>query len=112
MKSEGTYVRRSSGLVRGVSTWDALMFCLTQPGPVLGFLYVLWAPALYPGASMPVAVLTMVLLIPSSVVMYLLSISMPRSGGEYVYASRILHPLLGFFASWLLCLIMYGWLAS
>lgn len=109
MTTEGTYVRRASGLVRSISAWDALMFCTVTPGPVLGFLYTLWAPALYPGASMPFAVLMMLTFIPSSLVLYLLSISMPRSGGEYVYASRILHPVLGFFASWLLCVIMYGW---
>jgi len=109
MSEEGIYLRRASGLTRKISAWDALVYASAGPGPVFAFLYILWSPGLYPGADMRYATLTLLLLLPVMAVYYLFSVSMPRSGGEYVYVSRILHPSLGLFANWSLTIIGISW---
>lgn len=109
MSQEGIYLRRASGLTRKISVFDALVYAAAGPGPVFAFLYILWSPGLYPGADMRYATLTLLLLLPIMAVYYLFSVSMPRSGGEYVYVSRILHPSLGLFANWSLTIIGISW---
>lgn len=109
MTEEGIYLRRASGLTRKISVFDALVYAAAGPGPVFAFLYILWSPGLYPGADMRYATLTLLLLLPIMAVYYLFSVSMPRSGGEYVYVSRILHPSLGLFANWSLTIVGISW---
>ena len=55
------------------------------------------------------ASLCLLLMLPIMALYYLFSVSMPRSGGEYVYVSRILHPSLGLFANWALTIIGFSW---
>ena len=103
------FLRRAAGLTRRISVLDCLVYACAGPGPAFAFLYILWAPGLYPGADMPYATLTLLFLLPIMALYYLFSVSMPRSGGEYVYVSRILHPSLGLFASWVLTIIGFSW---
>lgn len=109
MSSDGMYLRRASGLTRQISSWDALIFASLAPGPIYAMLYIVWAPALYPGANMFWGTLALPLLIPIMGVYYLLSVSMPRSGGEYVYVSRIISPSWGLFANWALMIVGLSW---
>jgi amino acid transporter len=37
---------------------------------------------------------------------YLLGAAMPRSGSDYVYGSRILHPSIGMMGSWMLAFLL------
>jgi amino acid transporter len=71
------------------------------PGVAL-VLYNVYLPYLYPGVNMTLGTLGS---IPVSLVFgatyYLLAISMPRTGGDYVYGSRIVHPLWGFLPNWM-----------
>lgn len=109
MSSEGIYLRRASGLTRQISAWDALVYASLAPGPIYSMLYIVWAPALYPGANMFWGVLTLPMLIPIMAVYYLFSVSMPRSGGEYVYVSRTVSPSWGLFANWALMIVGLSW---
>jgi len=62
---------------------------------------VLLIPALYAGGSMVTAtILAGVLALPMAGVYAYFASAMPRSGGDYVYIGRTLHPFLGFLASW------------
>jgi amino acid transporter len=76
---------------------DALIMNIIWINLVLGILLYTLAPNIYPGVNLALGYLltTVVLIIPILVYAWLAA-AMPRSGGEYVYISRILHPALGF----------------
>jgi amino acid transporter len=104
------FVRQSSGLVRNVSVTNALFFNVAAFVGVgltlypifysLGFVPIwkfagissyAWAAII---AGLFCAVLAMIFASLTSV--------MPRSGGDYVFTSRIVHPFLGWLESWTL----------
>ncbi|MEM3259432.1 MAG: APC family permease [Thermoplasmata archaeon] len=96
------FVRRSSGLVRPVGGWDTFFatFMLVTGGVPIFLISLLF---LAPGANWNLSYLLM--FIPSlalASVYTLFGISMPRSGGDYVFVSRGLHPFLGFVNSFVL----------
>lgn len=106
------FVRRSSGLTRQVSALDALAYCAMNPGLLYAFIYAVWIIPLfasYGGANLPLAVLPVILMFPVAGLYWLYSVTMPRSGGEYVYISRTLHPALGLFACWMLSVTALSW---
>jgi len=97
------FTREATGLVRGLGWWDS--FGIGFGGVVLGvamtsFYYAF--PSTLPNASMLGGLFfLLIVLVPYLVVYAQLAIAMPRSGGDYVYVSRILHPALGLMQSWL-----------
>jgi len=103
------FVRRASGLTRSVSPWSALVYAFVCPTMTFAFLYYTQQQTLYLGANGFWASFTILLLFPIAAVYVFMSLSMPRSGGEYIYVSRILHPLLGFIASWTLTIVGINW---
>jgi amino acid transporter len=103
---EGLFVRRSSGLTRQVSAWDALMFCALGPGLTLPFIYLLWTPYLFPGSNYLWANIFAVFFLPTIAVYFLFSVAMPRSGGEYMYVTRSLGPVWGMIASFIVAITM------
>src|SRR3954447_12053424 len=97
--SEGTsqqlFVRRSTGLVREASALDATIFNAVFSAPVGATLAwgVFFALTAFPGADIVAATLwALVLNVPILVMMALLASSMPKTGGDYVWVSRILSP--------------------
>ena len=92
-----TFVRKASGLVRTAGTWDVLAYNInfTSIGLLLAFLIML-GPAFYPGINMAWStIISVVFLIPLALVFGYLASAMPRSGGDYVYVSRVLGPAVG-----------------
>ena len=97
---EGFYTRKATGLVRGISVRDSFVMNVAFINIALGALTFTVAPFAFPGVSLfwTVVLCTALTLFPT--LMYaMLSASMPRSGGDYVFVSRILHPSLGFAAN-------------
>jgi len=91
------FVRKASGLIRTAGTWDVLAYNInfTSIGLLLLFLFLL-GPAFYPGASLMWAtVICVIAILPLALVYGYLASAMPRSGGDYVYVSRVLGPALG-----------------
>lgn len=97
--SAGVFTRASSGLVRQVRTDDVMYYGWQQIAlSYIVFIVLGWVA--YPGASMELATILAIAGGVALAVCYgLLSSVYPRSGGEYVFVSRILHPLPGFIVS-------------
>ncbi len=94
-QSSQLFVRRSTGLVREASWLDATIFNAVFSAPVGATLAwgVFFALTAFPGADLVAATLwSFVLNIPILIMMSLLASSMPKTGGDYVWVSRILSP--------------------
>ncbi len=73
-------------------------------GPIL---YVMYAVGTAPGGDIPLTTfvgLAIVLMV--GFVYWMFSTSMPRTGGDYVWVSRVLHPFLGFLESSMILFVM------
>jgi len=115
------YTRRSSGLVREMSGTAALMGSVCIVNLPIAAVTLMLLPFAFPGASMPLSVL--ISLIPAAIlggVYILFGIMMPRSGGDYVFNGRALHPSVGFAANFnfVVCNLLFAgieavlWLAG
>ncbi len=104
------FVRQSSGLVRNVSVTNALFFNVAAfVGVGLTLYPIFYSLPLVPmwkagpfsayGWASIIAGLFCILL---ALIFSSLTSVMPRSGGDYVFTSRILHPGLGWMESWTL----------
>ena len=99
--SEGgqLFVRNATGLVREVSKWDALIMNTLGMNVALGAVFMLLqAPGNFPGGSMLLSIVigTLVMAFTLLWVYAEFSAAMPRSGGDYVFVSRALHPIAAF----------------
>ncbi|MBM3695304.1 MAG: APC family permease [Actinobacteria bacterium] len=100
MQREGeiTFARKASGLVRGLSFWDAFGIGFMNQG-LTPSIWVMISLGLgvYLGGNLIIATILSVVMVGIGfpIIWGVLGGSMPRSGGEYIYNSRILHPLLG-----------------
>lgn len=97
------FLREATGLVREMKGRDALFLNFLNMSIGLGVAWVIfWGPGIYPGANVPLGLLFAA--IGSAFGMFCfatLTAAMPRSGGDYVFVSRTLHPSLGFMSNWM-----------
>ena len=98
--SKPFYTRQATGLVRDISLWSAVALNVS----FMGIAYVALAgttiPFGFPGANPAwVAVICAVLSVFPILLYGLFLTAMPRTGGDYVYVSRVLHPWAGFAAN-------------
>ena len=97
------FVRNATGLVREVSKWDALIMNTLGMNVALGAVFMLLqAPGNFPGGSMLLSIVigTVVMAFTLLWVYAEFAGAMPRSGGDYVFVSRTLHPIAGWLLSW------------
>jgi APA family basic amino acid/polyamine antiporter len=98
LPEEFAYARKASGLVRGLSMLDAFAIGFMNQGLTPGaWVFISLGLATFLGGNLILATVISVILagIGFPLVWGILGGSMPRSGGEYVYNSRILHPIVG-----------------
>lgn len=98
----GLFVRKATGLVRELGPLDLFIFSVNNQNIGLGVLFVLlWIPAIYWGADLIWStVIAGILCIFPVTAFALLNTIMPRSGGDYVWVSRVFGPWIGFGTSW------------
>src|SRR6266487_4592322 len=104
----GLFVRQASGLVRDVSMTNALFFNIAAfVGTAVGWAIAFYA--LYPewvafgiSAYAYMAVVTGIFCYFLGMIFASLVTAMPRSGGDYVFTSRIISPFWGWIESWTL----------
>jgi APA family basic amino acid/polyamine antiporter len=91
------FVRQATGLVRELSWFDTFIMVFAILNIPLGLSQVsAFATGAYAGANLPLAfLLSAPAMLTIGMVYALLTAAMPRSGGDYVWVSRILHPALG-----------------
>jgi amino acid transporter len=96
--SLSVFSRRSSGLVREFSLFDATLYGVLAAGALFGLFYVFPVPqGFLPGLDLPLsALIAMALMVPVFAVYAGLGSAMPRIGGDYLYQSRAIHPAVGF----------------
>lgn len=98
----GLFLRRSSGLVREFGGTDVFVFNTIgyALGLVLALIPLLMAGAVPEANVLLVVALGTVLTVANALTYGYLAAAMPRSGGEYVYLGRVVHPGVGFTANW------------
>jgi basic amino acid/polyamine antiporter, APA family len=95
------FERQATGLVREAGWWDVLVYNMNfiSIGLMAAFLFNTTIP-FYPGVNVYLnELVAFALVIPLSLVFAMFAAAMPRSGGDYIYVSRTLHPALGMMSS-------------
>lgn len=103
-QAKASFARKSSGLIRDATLFDAFVFGVSLAIPFAAnfFLFPLYTYFL-PGADWTITtVIGFVIAIANYVIYAGFGSMMPRSGGDYVFQSRGVHPILSFLSviSW------------
>ncbi len=113
------FTRKTSGLVRVMSPYSAFIYNILTMGLIFPWTY-LWAPGALPGGRLVWGILlAMIFEIPIALTYVWLSTALPRTGGDYVFQSRVFGGGVGFsvvmsgFVIWILQWVaLSGWLLS
>lgn len=96
-KQKAYFAREATGLVRQLNGWDVMFGSWLALGPTLIFTFSFFELSLYPGADLRPSVLVGAFVFTvTGALIYLMTVAMPRTGADYVWTSRIIHPVLGF----------------
>ena len=116
------FARRASGLVREASFLDAFAFGFLNQGLAIStWMLLSWGVFLFPSGDLLGSVLLSVLFtLPGVALVWgILGASMPRSGGCYIYNTRIIHPAVGmavsfgdYFIWWFWIVVLAPWVAD
>ena len=98
------FKRKTSGLVKSIGIWGAIAFgvhCISLSSS--GLIPFSWVASVWPGASIiGLLLIAMITAVIHGYTFSFIGVAMPRSGADYVLASRVLNPVLAFVASWVL----------
>ncbi len=113
------FTRKASGLVRVMSPYSAFVYNILTMGIIFPWVFLV-SPTAFPGGSIPLGILICTLIeIPIAFAAVWLSTALPRSGGDYVFQSRVLGGGWGYtivmsgFVIWILVwTALSGWLVG
>ncbi len=117
--SPQVFTRRASGLVRVMSPYSAFIYNILTMGIIFPWTFV-WAPTAFQGSNLTLGILFAFLFeLPVALAYAWLATSLPRSGGDYVFQSRVFGGGVGFtivfafFVVWILQWVaLSGWLMA
>lgn len=110
---EGLFVRNATGLVRDLSVFDSLNLVLAAVLLPVGIIEVMgFAPIFWPHGNLFASFLisTPLVLCFALCCLYF-TMLMPRSGGDYVWTSRVLDPAIGFVVNFSVTFVYLTWVA-
>jgi basic amino acid/polyamine antiporter, APA family len=113
------FVRKASGLVRVMSPYSAFVYNILTMGIIFPWVFLV-SPTAFPGGNIPLGILICTIIqIPIAFTAVWLSTALPRSGGDYVFQSRVFGGGWGFtivmsgFVIWILVwTALSGWLVG
>lgn len=113
------FTRRASGLVRVMSPRSAFVYNVLTMGLIFPWTFV-WAPAAFQGSNLVLGIaFAFVFELPLALAYVWLATALPRSGGDYVFQSRVFGGGFGFtvvfslFVIWILQWVaLSGWLLA
>ncbi len=97
------FLRNATGLIREVSLLDAFIMNTFGMNIAVGAVFLfLQAPVFFPQGNILLAVIigTLVMAFTLLWVYATFAAAMPRSGGDYVFVSRVIHPFFGWLLGW------------
>src|SRR3989454_7250541 len=111
--STSLFVRNATGLVRELSPFDAFNLVFSAVLIPVGITQVLsFAPTFWPNANVLLSFLFSLPLVLCFGLVYLyFTVAMPRSGGDYVWVSRVLGPGIGFLTNLSLTFVFTTWIS-
>jgi basic amino acid/polyamine antiporter, APA family len=113
------FTRRASGLVRVMSPYSAFIYNILTMGIIFPWTY-LWAPTAFQGSNLVLGIVfAFIFELPIALAYAWLATALPRSGGDYVFQSRVFGGGFGFtvvfafFVVWILQWVaLSGWLLA
>ncbi len=94
------YTRQATGLVREIGLSSNIALNVSFISIPLAAFVATQAPFAFPGSNLiGITIITAILCLAPTLLYGLLAQAMPRSGGDYVFVSRIIHPMVGFVAN-------------
>ncbi|MFI5420271.1 MAG: APC family permease [Nitrososphaerales archaeon] len=114
-KEKKVFVRDATGLVRSLSPFDLFNLSFGQIMPAVGIVFIVsLSPFAFPQSNMFLAFLIAIPLVGlgPALLYSMLGAAMPRTGGDYVYVSRVIHPALGFMTNWLFTVTVISFIAD
>ena len=110
--SKRVFQRDATGLVREIGTLDSFVFNFLSMNLFGFFVLMIFGLGLYPSANLGLSILLAAVLSLFIALLYVLfSISMPRTGGDYVWVGRIIHPAIGFMVNFGLTFVLFTFIA-
>jgi amino acid transporter len=113
------FTRKASGLMRVMSPYSAFIYNILTMGIIFPWTFI-WAPTAFQGSNLLLGILFAFLFeLPIALSYVWLATALPRSGGDYVFQSRVFGGGVGFtvvfslFVVWILQWVaLSGWLLA